>query len=76
MYDERAIAVAERPRVGRPKKTVKTESTRIWETVLGDARTVAALRRIDVSDYLSELLAPLVARDLKAERKRIAKEED
>jgi hypothetical protein len=46
---------------------------RIRKDVLEEARTVAALRRIDVSDYLSGLLKPLVSRDLKAERRKIAK---
>ena len=62
--------------MGRPKKPTKTESVRLRSDVLGDARTVAALRRIDLSEYLSDLLSPLVARDIKAERRRIAKEED
>lgn len=71
-----AVCVIEGPRVGRPKKAIGTESVRLRSDVLRDARTVAALRRVNVAEYLSDLLAPLVSRDLKAERRKIAKEED
>lgn len=73
---QETFAVIERPRVGRPKKPLKTESVRLRIDVLEDARTVAALRRIDLSEYLSDLLVPLVARDIKAERRKIARLED
>lgn len=75
MFDAPAVAVAERAPVGRPRKSVKTESVRLRSDVLEPARTVSSLRRIDLSEYLSNLLAPLVLRDYKAERRKIAKED-
>lgn len=75
MYAD-ATATIETRRMGRPKKPVTTESVRLRSDVLKHARTVAALRQVDLSEYLSSLLAPLVQRDYKAERRKIASEEN
>lgn len=39
------------------------------------ARIIAVLRGVEVSDYLSKIAAPLIERDYKAERKKMASED-
>lgn len=72
---ETATAVLVRQKMGRPKKNIATDTARLRRDIIEKARVVAVLRRIEVSEYLSNILAPVVDRDYKAERRKIASED-
>jgi hypothetical protein len=44
---------------------------RLGEDVVADAKKVAALREMSMAEYLTELLRPIVKRDLEAEKRKL-----
>ena len=65
-----------RPKMGRPRKPTATTTVRLNVDIAEKARLIAALRRIEVSEYLSKVLASIVERDYKTERRKLASEEE
>lgn len=45
---------------GRPGRDNKTGSVRIDLGIIDQARVIAAFRRVELSEYLSDLLRPIV----------------
>ena len=61
---------------GKPMAKRDDTAAKIDAKIVRDAKIVAAYRDITLAEYLSELLRPLVARDLKGEQERRMKSDD
>jgi hypothetical protein len=62
------VMVTKKPKPPMAKRD--DTAAKIDASIVRDAKIVAAYRDITLAEYLSELLRPLVARDLKAEQER------
>ena len=63
-----AVEAPERTMVRRNDQTVKLDAE-----VARDAKIVAAYKDMSLAEYLSELIRPVVARDLESEHERKTK---
>lgn len=66
-----STVTAKRPMVKRNDTAAKVDAQ-----IVRDAKIVAAYRDITLAEYLSELLRPLVARDLKHEQQKRMQSDD